>query len=136
WSSDVCSSDLGQSETDGYAGKPTVCPLVRRSQNDDKEKRGQHKFGNECCCQTITLWRQRSITVSGKRSSHAVINCKTALAGSDAVQNCRSGYSAEHLCNNVRHQLLFVKTPSDHQAKGNRRIEMTSRNVPNRISHS
>src|SRR5690606_30546850 len=68
-------------------------------------------------------------------SSSTAVYRKTCFTGSDTIQHRSRRYSPQHLCNNVRHQLLFVKTPSDHQAKGNSRIEMTSRNVPNGISH-
>src|SRR5256885_185118 len=72
-----------------------------------------------------------AVTVRGE----STVETKTRLATRDQIEQAGAGNSAEHLSDDVRKQIGSRKSFPRPQSHRHRRIQMTSRDVADRIGH-
>ena len=74
------------------------------------------------------------VTVGGVRNVTAYAG-EISLAADNHIKNRRGYDRPDHLCHHVRDEVLRLETPRYHQANRHCRVEMSSRDAADGISH-
>ena len=111
--------------------KPRRRAAVGRAQDHEQEAEGHHDLADEARRQRIAAGRVRAEAVARE----AGVDVEARLAAGDRIEHGGAGDRAEHLRDDVGHQLGGLEPPARPQADRDRRIEMAARDVADRIGH-
>jgi len=99
--------------------KPAGGAGGRRAEDEDKENRSQHEFGQQARQQTVFPWRQVAEAVGGEPARD-----EARLSGRDDVEEGRGGDRARHLDEDVGRDLGGLASTRDREPDSHGRIEV------------
>ena len=97
----------GEAQPDSDGRQPQGRTLVGGAMDDQQEHEGHDDFAQESCTERVPSRRVGAIAVGGEACEHV----EARLAAGNEIQNRSAGNTPEHLCENIRHQVLSGKRP-------------------------
>lgn len=123
--------DQGQAEADRDGSEALGRPFVGGSEDDEEEKEGHYDFSDEGRDHRVSAGGMLAKAVRGE----AAFGREAFLAARDEVEHRGPGDPAENLGDEVGNHLRLRVTPRDDEPDSDRRIEVASRDVADRVGH-
>jgi len=121
----------GETQTNPDWGESLGSALIGRTQDDQEKHHGHHDFRHERCNQAVLARRMLAKAIR----SEAGGQFKSGLSAGDEIEDACSSNSAEHLRDDVRHQIFRLESPCRPQPNGYGRVKMATGDVPDGKRH-
>ncbi len=124
--------DQRQRKTDGDRREARGRAAIGRPHDDPQEESGQHDLDQQPRPDVIAARRAIAEAVRGKAVCREIIG---GTAARDIEEQERRDDRAEHLRYDIERNVARVETPACPQADGDCGVEVTARNMADRIGH-
>ena len=125
--------DERQRETDGDRTEPAREPLAGGTQNDQQEPGAENDLDHERSEEAVATRGEVTEPVGGKCTGLTRDDLEAVHPVGHDEQDPRSGNGADHLGDDVRKDLAALVLAGRCQAECHRRIEVSTRNVSERV---
>src|ERR1700688_316531 len=104
---------------------------MRRSEDHEEEAERHGDLRDKTGDKRIVAWRMLRVAVRGETA----VEVETGRAARDEIENRRSEHGSDYLRHDIRKKIARRETVACPEANGNRGIQMTSRDMADRIGH-
>ena len=116
--------DQGHGQADGQRREALRRPAVRRAQNDQEEKKGEHRFGAETGQEGIAPRGVVAVAIGSEAAGD-----EAGPPGGDEIEHPGAQDPADHLGGNVAGDLMRGEPLAEHEAHRDGGVDMAARDM-------